>query len=164
MSSPIRMASHFSKTRVSSSTTGSNLNIILMWHYSSNSSQCKYAILMLATLGLGLTKASILVFFRNIFTIRRFKLWADIMLAIVGAWTISFFFSSLFICYPVTALIEPYYGNNCINQVAMWYASCITDFLIDVAILALPIPMVLKLQVHWHQKVGLLLIFLLGTS
>ena len=119
---------------------------------------------MLATIGLGLTKASILVFFRNIFSIRYFKIWADIMLIVVTAWTVAFFFSNLFTCYPITALVEPYYGNNCIAQLSMWYASCITDFVVDFVILAMPIPLVLKLQVHWHQKLALQLIFLLGTS
>ena len=119
---------------------------------------------MLATIGLGLSKASILVFFRNIFSIRRFKIWADIMLVLVAAWTISFFFSNLFTCYPITALVEPFYGNNCIDTLPMWNASCITDFIVDFIILAMPIPLVLKLQVHWHQKLAILIIFLLGTS
>lgn len=119
---------------------------------------------MLATIGLGLTKASILVFFRSIFSIRKFKIWADIVLVMVGAWTISFFFSNLFTCYPITALVEEFYGNKCIDALPMWLASCITDFIIDFIILALPIPMVLKLQVHWHQKLAIQLIFLLGTS
>lgn len=127
-------------------------------------SQCKFASQMLATIGLGLTKASVLVFFRNIFSIRRFKIWADIMLIVVTAWTVSFFFSNLFICYPVTALVEPYYGNNCIAQLSMWLASCITDFVVDFIILAMPIPMILTLQVPWQQKLAIQLIFLMGTS
>ena len=119
---------------------------------------------MLATIGLGLSKASILVFFRNIFSIRRFKIWADIMLVLVAAWTISFFFSNLFTCYPITPLVEPFYGNKCLDTLPMWNASCITDFIVDFIILAMPIPMVLKLQVHLHQKLAILFIFLLGTS
>lgn len=119
---------------------------------------------MLATIGLGLTKASILVFFRNIFSIRKFKIWADILLVLVVAWTLSFFFSNLFTCYPITALVEEFYGNNCIDALPMWLASCITDFIVDFIILALPIPMVLKLQVHWHQKLAIQMMFLFGTS
>ncbi len=115
-------------------------------------------------IGLGMTKAFVLVFFQNIFSIRSFQIWADIMLVVVTGWTVMFFCTSLFTCHPVTALIEQYHGNKCVAQLPMWYASGITDLVVDFIILAMPIPMVLKLQVHWHQKLALLMPLLLGTS
>ncbi|KAL8961727.1 MAG: hypothetical protein Q9193_001760 [Seirophora villosa] len=126
--------------------------------------KCKFASQMVATIGLGLNKASILVFFKDIFAVRKFKIWVDVMLVVVVGWTISFFFSNLFTCYPITALVEEFYGNNCVDTLAMWYSSCITDFIVDFIILGMPVPMVLKLQVHWHQKVAILIMFLFGTS
>ena len=126
--------------------------------------QCKLASQVLATAGLGLTKASILVFYRNIFTVHRFRLVANVMLAIVFAWTVSIFFANLFLCYPVTALIEAFYGNKCVNGVAVWFASTISDVIIDIVILAMPIPMVLRLQLPLKQRLGVLVTFLLGAT
>ena len=118
---------------------------------------------ILAIIALGTTKASILVFYINIFSVKKFKIWAYGMLTIVTAWTISFFFSNLFTCYPISPLVEAFYGNHCVNGPKMWYASTISGFITDFMILAMPIPMVLKLQVHWHQKLAIQGMFLLGT-
>ena len=126
-------------------------------------SQCKFASQILATVGLGTAKASVLVFYASIFSTQRFRAWAHTLLALVVCWTVAFFFSNLFTCYPITALVEAFYKNHCVNGTAMWYASCITDFITDVMILATPIPMLLKLQVHWHQKLAIQCMFLLGA-
>ncbi|KAL4943303.1 hypothetical protein BDV06DRAFT_234800 [Aspergillus oleicola] len=76
---------------------------------------------MLAVIGLGLTKASILILLRGVFYVsKRFRHLCEFMLFVVAAWTISFFFSNLFTCFPVTPLVEAFYGNDCINGVAMW--------------------------------------------
>ncbi len=85
------------------------------------------------------------------------------MLAIVTGWTIAFFFSNLFTCYPITPLVEAFYGNKCIDGVAMWYASCVSDFSIDLIILTMPIPMVLRLQLPLQQRFAVMGMFLLGT-
>ena len=119
---------------------------------------------MLAVIGLGFAKASILVFYMNIFFGRPFRICAQAMLAIVVAWTLSFFFSNLFTCYPITPFVEPFYGHKCLDGVSMWYASCITDVIVDFMILFMPIPAVLKLQLPIKQKIGVLGMFLLGAT
>ena len=119
---------------------------------------------MLATVGLGVTKASILVFYTNIFSTKRFRICAHVMLLLVTAWTLSFFFSNLFTCYPITPLVEAFYGNKCIDAVSMWYASCISDIIIDFMILGMPIPMVSRLQLPLQQKLATIGMFLLGAT
>ncbi|KAL4742413.1 hypothetical protein BDV11DRAFT_202712 [Aspergillus similis] len=120
---------------------------------------------MLAVIGLGLTKASILILVRGIFSVSRpFRHLCNAMLFVVAAWTISFFFSNLFTCFPVTPLVEPFYGNKCIDGLAMWYASCITDVVVDLIILVMPLPMISQLKLPLRQKVGIGAIFLLGTT
>ena len=118
---------------------------------------------MLTYSGYGLAKASILVFYMRIFDVPAFRFRAKITLAIVVAWAISFFFASLFQCYPVTPLIEPFYGNHCVNTIPLWYVGGCTDIVLDFLILAMPVPMVLKLQLPWRQKLGILCTFLLGA-
>ena len=85
------------------------------------------------------------------------------MLVVVGAWTVSFFFASLFQCHPITPLIEAFYGHKCVNTIALWYAGGATDIAVDFFILGMPVPLVLKLQLPWRQKLGVLSMFLLGA-
>lgn len=87
---------------------------------------------------------------------------AHILLAVVIAWTIAMFFATLFQCYPITSLVEPFYGRKCIDTIAFWYAGGVTDIVLDFMILILPVPMVLGLQLPRKQKLGVLAMFLLG--
>ena len=114
-------------------------------------------------LGLGFAKASILALCMRIFSIRKFRIVSQILLGVVGAWTISFFFASLFQCYPITPLVEFFYGKKCVNTLQLYYAGAYSDVILDFIILLLPIPMVLTLQLPWKQKVAVLCIFLLGA-
>ncbi|KAI1465029.1 uncharacterized protein F4812DRAFT_439290 [Daldinia caldariorum] len=125
----------------------------------------KFAVNILSVIGLGLVKASILIFYKGIFnTVRPFR-WAVYgMLGIVAAWTISYFFANLFTCYPITPLIEPFYGKNCINSIPMWLSVVATDLIVDIGILLMPVPMVLRLQLPLKARLGLLGMFLLGAT
>ncbi|KAL8630375.1 hypothetical protein Q9189_003935 [Teloschistes chrysophthalmus] len=91
-------------------------------------------------------KSSFLLFYMSIFTTKRFRICAQVVLGIVVAWTVSFFFANLFTCYPISPFIEAFYGNNCVNGLALWYAMAISDIIVDFFIILLPIPVVLKLQ------------------
>jgi hypothetical protein len=115
-------------------------------------------------IGLGLIKSSILFFYKNIFNIRPFRWAVYVMLFIVISWTLGYAFSNLFTCWPVTALIEPFYGNKCVNVIPMWLSVVYTDIIVDFAILVLPIPMVLRLRLPWPQKFGVLAMFALGAT
>ncbi|KAJ5245938.1 hypothetical protein N7468_000921 [Penicillium chermesinum] len=119
----------------------------------------------MAVIGIGSTKLSLLTLFRGIFGISKpFKTTTTIMIAVTAAWTVSFFFSNLFTCYPVTALVESFYGNKCLDSVAMWYASCITDVIIDFIILVMPLPPVYKLQLPLKQRLAVAGMFVVGTA
>ncbi|KAI1409256.1 hypothetical protein F5Y13DRAFT_182153 [Hypoxylon sp. FL1857] len=124
----------------------------------------KFVVNVLSVVGFGLVKSSILIFYKSIFnTVRAFR-WAVYgMLAIVTTWTISYFFANLFTCYPITALVEPFYGNKCINSIPMWLSVVITDVIVDVGILLMPVPMVLRLHLPWKERMGVLGMFMLGA-
>lgn len=119
---------------------------------------------MVSVIGLGLTKASVLFFYMKIFTTRSFRLAGRIMVGVVAAWTIAFFFANLFTCVPVTALVEQFYGNKCINTLPMWYTESASDILLDLIILSMPIRPVMNLQLPTSQKVAVMGIFLLGAT
>ena len=86
------------------------------------------------------------------------------MLSVVAMWTISYAFANLFTCYPITALVEPFYGNKCIDVVPMWISVIISDIILDVLIFLLPIPMVMNLQMPLKQRLAVLCMFLLGAT
>jgi hypothetical protein len=119
---------------------------------------------MISVVGLGLTKASVLYFYMRIFATQSFRLAGRIMVSVVVAWTIAFFFANLFTCVPVTALVEQFYGNKCINTLPMWYTESASDILLDLIILSMPIRPVIKLQLPTSQKVAVMGIFLLGAT
>lgn len=75
---------------------------------------------MISILGLGLVKCSILVLYKNIFSVPKFRIMVFWALGFVICWTIAFFFSHLFTCYPITVFIEPSYGNSCVETVPMF--------------------------------------------
>lgn len=84
--------------------------------------QTKFALNMISIVGLGLIKSSILVMYKNIFDVRKFRVVVYAVFAYVVGWTVSFTFSHLFTCYPITVFIEPYYGNSCVQTVPMFLA------------------------------------------
>ncbi|MCJ1439474.1 hypothetical protein MMC27_008868 [Xylographa pallens] len=118
---------------------------------------------MLSQLGVGASKASVLLLYLRIFIQKRFRICVQVMLGLVAAWTITFFLTDLFSCIPVTPLVEPFYGNQCMDTVSMWYAGSVSDIILDLLILMIPIPMVLRLQLPAKQKMGVLAMFFLGA-
>lgn len=86
------------------------------------------------------------------------------MLGLLAAWSVSFFFANLFICFPVTALIEPFYGKKCVDRAGVFLSTLVTDLIFDILILLMPIPVVLRLHLRTKDKLGVLGMFLLGAT
>ncbi|KAF0331934.1 integral membrane protein [Colletotrichum asianum] len=124
----------------------------------------KFALNMISILGLGLVKSSILVLYRSLFPSRRFHYVVYAALAFVIGWTVSFFFSHLFTCYPITVFIEPYYGNSCVQTVPMFLALLFTDVVADFAILIIPIPMVIRVRMPLKKKLAVIGMLGLGAA
>ena len=100
----------------------------------------------------------------NIFTIRSFRYAVYGMLFLVFTWTAGYFFSHLFMCTPVTVFIEPYYGNNCINETPVFLSVAISSTILDFFVLSMPVPMVLRLHLPLKQRLGVLGILMLGAT
>ena len=126
--------------------------------------QAKLAINVLSPVGFAIIKASILVMYGQIFgNLKWFRYAVYIMLGLVIASSTAIFFDNLFICRPVTALIEQYYGNNCIDRASVFLSTLIINLVLDILILFMPIPVVLRLQLPLGGKIQVLGMFLLGT-
>ena len=118
---------------------------------------------------LGLIKLSFILFYRRIFTkgaAWKFNWVTWSMLAIITAWTIAFFFAILFICgtdfsaYWTSTKVE---AANCTETSMLHNAFAISDVVIDVIIIVLPLPMVWRLHLTPGRKLGLIGIFMLGA-
>ncbi|KAM0506001.1 hypothetical protein D7B24_004132 [Verticillium nonalfalfae] len=124
----------------------------------------KFALNMLSIVGLGLVKSSILVLYLSLFPNRKFQWVVYGVLGYVIVWTISFFFSHLFTCYPITAFIDFFQDKKCVNQVAMFLTVLYTNVVADFAILVLPIPMVMSIQLKLRRKIAVLGMLSLGAA
>lgn len=119
---------------------------------------------MISIVGLGLVKSSILVLYLSLFPNRKFQWVVYCVLGYVIVWTISFFFSHLFTCYPVTAFIDFFQDKKCVNQVAMFLTVLYTNVVADFTILVLPIPMVMSVQLKLRKKIAVLGMLSLGAA
>jgi hypothetical protein len=93
----------------------------------------------------------------------RITVWVTLFV-IVGAYT-SIFFSLLFACRPIAAswnpLLQPV--AECINRGAIYIATAVIGIITDVLLIALPVPTIWGLQMPMKQKVGLTIMFGVGS-
>ncbi|KAK7963612.1 hypothetical protein PG988_010586 [Apiospora saccharicola] len=98
-------------------------------------------------------KASVLLFYRRIFNSTgwvRLATWA--MLAM------------LLVCIPIRKNWDTGLPGACYNAVEMYKALCVTNILTDLIIMALPVKVILSLQMRKVEKAVLISCFALGLS
>lgn len=54
-------------------------------------------------------------------------------------------------------------GGSCINRPGLYIATAVANIVSDLVLFVLPIPMVIGLQIPLKQKIGLSLIFAVGS-
>ncbi|KAL2278287.1 hypothetical protein FJTKL_14557 [Diaporthe vaccinii] len=126
----------------------------------------QYVFLLLYPLAIGSTKTSLLFLYRRIFTIsRRTRVTIVTTIALVGAWMAAFFFAELFQC---STKFWADWGSShdiqtqCNKTTMIIFSVCLTDFLFDLTILIMPIPLIWQLSLSTGKKIGVLSTFLLG--
>ncbi|KAF2969065.1 hypothetical protein GQX73_g4493 [Xylaria multiplex] len=130
--------------------------------------QTEFATQLLSVLSLVCTKLSIVLFYRRIFRGKAFSIASLILLVLISGWGISFFFATLLECIPIPQVWKTLYGTPehdkyCYQYVSMFKATAISNMIVDVAILSVPIPIVWNLKVSTKQKLAISGIFLLGA-
>ncbi|RFU34878.1 hypothetical protein B7463_g1456, partial [Scytalidium lignicola] len=110
-------------------------------------------------------KTSILMFYTRIFrtsrTFRRVALGAWIYTLL---WAIAAFFSNMLQCLPVSFFWDKDQPGSCLPNalITIGLTNGVLSFVGDLFILAMPVPMVWKLQIDKRRKLALIGIFLLG--
>lgn len=113
---------------------------------------------------LGLAKFSILLLYLKLGPIRWFHVAVYITMFIVIGANFALIFAFIFACTPVKrgwdiTITE----GSCINRAALYIATAVLNMITDILLLLLPIPIVVRLQMPRIQKLGLILIFAIGS-
>lgn len=109
-------------------------------------------------------KLSIMLLYRRLFPTDNFRLrWWTTLFVTVG-YSIGGIFSSLFACTPVSMSWDvTITSGHCINKGAFYVANGILNAVTDLAVLALPIPIIWKLSLGRKQKIILSALFIAGS-
>ena len=111
-----------------------------------------------------LSKVSILLLLRRIFTTPAFRHTTTVLLVIVCAWFVAVETADGTICLPLNSRWNPMIAGHCGDQVALDQGSPIPWIVTDFAILLCPLPMVRKLHMPTRQRVALACLFLIGSA
>lgn len=115
---------------------------------------------------IALLKLSFLFFYLRIFPGTRIRqlIWGTIILNTI--YGIVFIFIGIFQCVPIS-----YYWTNwdkehqgkCVSINALAWSNAAISIALDIWMIALPISQVVTLNLHWKRKVGVALMFGVGT-
>ncbi|KAK8234677.1 hypothetical protein HDK77DRAFT_429338 [Phyllosticta capitalensis] len=113
--------------------------------------------------GVGLVKLSVVTMYARIFPLPGFRIGAYILGFMTVGWVIAINCVSIFQCTPIKGAWDTSVKATCIDLKASFIGNAIPNILTDVAILAMPVGQVFKLQVTTAQKISLCVMFLLGS-
>ncbi|KAM5345128.1 hypothetical protein ACJ41O_010990 [Fusarium nematophilum] len=125
-----------------------------------------YVMTILYFLAMSLIKLSLSLFYLNIFSgnINRYILWGTVTFnALYG---IAFLLAAVFQCAPVDYYWTQYLDGSrgrCVDINALGWVNASTGVAVDVWMIAMPLSQVVHLRLHWKKKVGVVIMFLLGT-
>jgi hypothetical protein len=118
-------------------------------------------LLICSSLPIGLTKVSVVLPYQRIFLGKFFNIMSRTMLGISILWTVANFFGAIFQCGdPIST--HPVPGQKCMYEFPFYYIVAGSDFVIDLVIILMPIPLIWNLQMPPMQKTGVTGIFLCG--
>ncbi|KAA8618426.1 hypothetical protein PtrSN002B_002980 [Pyrenophora tritici-repentis] len=112
-----------------------------------------------------LTKCTLCVFYSRLSPSRRYQaaVWTTGLIC-SGAY-IGIFFSVVFACKPIAASWDPLLlpTAKCTNRGAIYITTAVIGIVTDIMLILIPIPTIWGLQMPTKQKIGLTLIFGVGS-
>ncbi|OAA58172.1 Extracellular membrane protein, 8-cysteine region, CFEM [Cordyceps fumosorosea ARSEF 2679] len=112
-------------------------------------------------------KLSLSAFYLYVFPGERARtlLWGTVVFNVASG--VAFVVAGIFQCTPVSFFWKRYTDvearGRCIDINAFGWAHAAIGIAVDVWLIAIPLSQLRKLQLHWKKKVGVTLMFLLGT-
>jgi len=121
---------------------------------------------LLYCLSIDLVKISYLCFCLRIFPHHEIKKWLYSLIILVSVHGIAFTLAATFQCTPVRHMWQNWDGEHtgkCINAHAVAWVQAGTTIALDLAMLGVPIPPLLKLQMSMRKKIYVILMFSIGV-
>jgi hypothetical protein len=112
-----------------------------------------------------LIKISIICFYLRIFgDSKSFRIQSYILITILGLWALAGVFEIAFLCKPFAYNWDSSIkGGHCGNREIPFKVTGAINVVTDFLTMALPIPQIIHLQLPVKRKLGLVVIFGLGT-
>jgi hypothetical protein len=113
-----------------------------------------------------LLKLSLLFFYLRIFPgpkIRRL-LWATIIFDV--CFGVVFVFIAIFQCRPISYYWKNWDGEHegtCLNGNSLAWSNAAISIILDAWMLGLPMSQLVSLKLHWKKKIGVAMMFVVGT-
>ncbi|PFH57201.1 hypothetical protein XA68_15381 [Ophiocordyceps unilateralis] len=131
-------------------------------------SKLKLAFVLMLPLAAGCIKLSFLFFYVRIFVVnkrRPIHIMLLTVIAIVALWIAVCFLLTIFECrLDFWALWAPPSDifEKCIDTFKAVYAMCLSDFLTDLLVIIIPVPLIWNLKMSTQKKIATSAVFLLG--
>ncbi|KAF4628607.1 hypothetical protein G7Y89_g9542 [Cudoniella acicularis] len=116
----------------------------------------------MAEFPLAAVKISILLFYKRVFSTKKFAIAVWALIPLITAWGLIFFFIILFNGKPVSAAWTGV-GVLQFDTVDVGLAQGGSSIVLDIIVLCLPIPIILGLHMHAKRKVAVIGMFWLGA-
>lgn len=117
------------------------------------------------TVQIGRVKIAFALFYRRISPARWWQWSVNALLGFIGCFTIALALISIFACDPVAKSWDlTILTGSCLDRNPIYLSITSTHVFFDVILIALPIPVILGLQMGTGQKVALIFVFALGGS
>ncbi|KAK3903666.1 hypothetical protein C8A05DRAFT_32607 [Staphylotrichum tortipilum] len=121
-----------------------------------------YASIAVYNVAVCLTKISILLQYRRIFSNTKLHKTIVVGLAFLICWGITLSFLLPLVCVPVAAFWDSTVDGFCLNSEAIWYVMAGVNVVTDFIVFSMPIPVISSLHLPTKQKILLLVVFTLG--
>ncbi|KAI1092309.1 hypothetical protein F5B19DRAFT_212123 [Rostrohypoxylon terebratum] len=130
--------------------------------------QIEWAFLLMFPIAVACTKSSFLFFYMRVFAIEKRDTINKLLVGfniLIATWCIALFIATLFECDHHFWRIwnsEAEFQARCSYTVNLVFTLCITDFITDLFIIIIPIPLVYRLNMSTSRKISICFMFLLG--
>lgn len=127
-----------------------------------NLRQSFYSSIIVYNVAVALTKISILLQYRRIFSNTVLRKIIFYGLSFLICWAITLCFLLPLVCVPVAAFWNPNVKGFCLDNGTIWYVIAGVNVVTDFTVFTMPIPVISSLQLPTRQKALLLIVFTLG--
>ncbi|KAI8933113.1 hypothetical protein NX059_009756 [Plenodomus lindquistii] len=117
-------------------------------------------------ISMAFAKISFLVFLLRIFPRQELRRTVHALIWISAAYGVAFTVTCLFNCTPVSYIWERWDGEHkgkCINFHVFGWVSAVVNIVLDIAVVAVPIPELLRLSLSTKKKVYVIMMFSVGA-